>query len=202
MGPGSRSLCSSWPVRRLKRPPCHLYTPDLISSVRRSAVPRIWRVHFPAVSCKDGCRTSVPPPIAPEIKRFTMVNRMKFYIDGQWVDPDEGPRHPGRSTRRPKRRSRSFRSAGGRRRQGRGRRAARVRDLFGDQRRRASRAAAAIIEVYQSKYEEMAETISQEMGAPMWLARAAQAAAGLGHFFEMHRRAQQLQVRGAARARR
>jgi len=44
-----------------------------------------------------------------------------------------------------------------------------------------------IIEVYQSKYEEMAETISQEMGAPMWLARAAQAAAGLGHLFEMQR---------------
>ena len=42
-----------------------------------------------------------------------------------------------------------------------------------------------IIEVYQSRYEEMAETISQEMGAPLWLARAAQAAAGLGHFFEM-----------------
>ncbi len=42
-----------------------------------------------------------------------------------------------------------------------------------------------IIEVYQSKYEEMAETISQEMGAPLWLARAAQAAAGLGHLFEM-----------------
>jgi aldehyde dehydrogenase (NAD+) len=42
-----------------------------------------------------------------------------------------------------------------------------------------------IIEVYQSKYEEMAATISQEMGAPIWLSRAAQAAAGLGHFFEM-----------------
>lgn len=42
-----------------------------------------------------------------------------------------------------------------------------------------------IIEVFQSKYEEMVETISQEMGAPMWLSRAAQAAAGLGHFFEM-----------------
>ena len=42
-----------------------------------------------------------------------------------------------------------------------------------------------IIEVYQSKYEEMAETISQEMGAPIWLSRAAQAAAGLAHFFEM-----------------
>jgi len=42
-----------------------------------------------------------------------------------------------------------------------------------------------IIEAYQARYEEMAETISQEMGAPMWLSRAAQAAAGLGHFLEM-----------------
>jgi len=44
-----------------------------------------------------------------------------------------------------------------------------------------------ITEVYQVRFEEMAETISQEMGAPMWLARAAQAAAGLGHFFEMQK---------------
>jgi len=44
-----------------------------------------------------------------------------------------------------------------------------------------------IAEVYQAKYEEMAQTISEEMGAPLWLARAAQAAAGLGHFFEMIR---------------
>src|SRR5437899_4146424 len=42
-----------------------------------------------------------------------------------------------------------------------------------------------IIEVYQSKYEEMATTISEEMGAPLWLSWAGQAAAGLGHFFEM-----------------
>jgi aldehyde dehydrogenase (NAD+) len=42
-----------------------------------------------------------------------------------------------------------------------------------------------IIDVYRAKYDEMAETISREMGAPIWLARAAQAAAGLGHFIEM-----------------
>jgi aldehyde dehydrogenase (NAD+) len=42
-----------------------------------------------------------------------------------------------------------------------------------------------IIEVYQSKSEEMAETISQEMGAPLSLSRAAQAPAGLGHFLEI-----------------
>jgi len=30
---------------------------------------------------------SVSPTISLEIKRFTMVNRMQFYIDGAWVDP-------------------------------------------------------------------------------------------------------------------
>jgi aldehyde dehydrogenase (NAD+) len=44
-----------------------------------------------------------------------------------------------------------------------------------------------IIEVYQSKIGQMAETISQEMGAPMWLAKRAQATAGLGHFLEIQK---------------
>ena len=37
----------------------------------------------------QGClpNASVPPPYRPEITRFTMVNRMQFYIDGAWVDP-------------------------------------------------------------------------------------------------------------------
>ena len=38
-----------------------------------------------------------------------------------------------------------------------------------------------IAEVYQKHYEEMVETISREMGAPVWLSKAAQAATGLGH---------------------
>jgi len=38
-----------------------------------------------------------------------------------------------------------------------------------------------ILEVYQKHYQEMAETISSEMGAPIWLSKAAQAAAPLGH---------------------
>ena len=41
-----------------------------------------------------------------------------------------------------------------------------------------------IIEVYQSKMEEMAATISQEMGAPSSLSRKAQAPAGLAHLLE------------------
>jgi len=42
-----------------------------------------------------------------------------------------------------------------------------------------------VIEVYKSKSEEMAQTISLEMGCPLPLSRAAQAAAGLGHLFEI-----------------
>ncbi len=44
---------------------------------------------------------------------------------------------------------------------------------------------ARIIEVYQSRMDQMAETISQEMGAPTGLARAAQAPAGLAHLSEI-----------------
>ena len=42
-----------------------------------------------------------------------------------------------------------------------------------------------IIEVYQSKTEEMADTISQEMGAPAFLSRKAQVPAGLAHLLEV-----------------
>ena len=42
-----------------------------------------------------------------------------------------------------------------------------------------------VIEVYQSKMDEMAETISQEMGAPLGLSRGTQAPVGLWHFSEI-----------------
>src|ERR1035438_4415363 len=41
-----------------------------------------------------------------------------------------------------------------------------------------------IIEVYQAKAEEMADVISQEMGAPISLSRKAQVPAGLAHLLE------------------
>src|SRR5579871_3747358 len=41
-----------------------------------------------------------------------------------------------------------------------------------------------IIAVYQTKYNEIAETISKEMGAPLWLSKAGQAATGMGHLAE------------------
>jgi aldehyde dehydrogenase (NAD+) len=44
-----------------------------------------------------------------------------------------------------------------------------------------------IVEVYQKHYAEMVETISKEMGAPVWLSKAAQAASGMAHFAEAMR---------------
>lgn len=44
-----------------------------------------------------------------------------------------------------------------------------------------------IIETYRAHLEEMAETISLEMGAPIELSRSAQAPAGLAHFLEIVR---------------
>ncbi len=41
-----------------------------------------------------------------------------------------------------------------------------------------------IIAVYKGKYQEIAEAISLEMGAPLWLSKAAQAGTGLGHLTE------------------
>jgi aldehyde dehydrogenase (NAD+) len=38
-----------------------------------------------------------------------------------------------------------------------------------------------IMASYQKRYDEIAETISREMGAPIWLSKAAQAATGLAH---------------------
>ena len=42
-----------------------------------------------------------------------------------------------------------------------------------------------ILEVYQKHYDDMADTISREMGAPLWLSKAAQAAAPLAHLATM-----------------
>jgi aldehyde dehydrogenase (NAD+) len=39
-----------------------------------------------------------------------------------------------------------------------------------------------IVRVYKTKQDELAQTISTEMGAPIWLSKAAQATSGLGHF--------------------
>jgi len=43
----------------------------------------------------------------------------------------------------------------------------------------------AVFAAYQAHFDEMAETISREMGAPLWLSKAAQAATPMGHLGAM-----------------
>jgi len=42
-----------------------------------------------------------------------------------------------------------------------------------------------IIEVYKTRYDDLVEAITTEMGAPLWLSKAAQVAAGLAHLEKM-----------------
>jgi aldehyde dehydrogenase (NAD+) len=114
-----------------------------------------------------------------------MKDCRKFYIDGKWVDPTEshdfsvinpateepiatislgGAVDVGLAVAAAKRAFESY------------------SETSVDQRLTLLRR---IIEVYQSKMNEMADTISREMGAPSSLARKAQAPAGLGHLLEI-----------------
>jgi aldehyde dehydrogenase (NAD+) len=114
-----------------------------------------------------------------------MKDCRKFYIDGKWVDPtgarDFAVINP--ATEEPI----ATISLGGIADVDRAAAAAkRAFDSYSetspDQRLAILRR---IIEVYQSRIGEMADTISQEMGAPSSLARKAQAPAGLAHLLEI-----------------
>jgi aldehyde dehydrogenase (NAD+) len=114
-----------------------------------------------------------------------MKDCRKFYIDGKWVDPAEvhdfaviNPANEepiatislgnaadvDRAVAAAKRAFESYSEAS-------------LDERLGLLRR--------IIEVYQAKMEEMAETISREMGASISLSRKAQAPAGLAHLSEI-----------------
>jgi aldehyde dehydrogenase (NAD+) len=114
-----------------------------------------------------------------------MKSYRQFYIDGKWVDPSQaqdflvvdpaieepiatislgGAADVDRAVAAAKRAFESY------------------SETTVDERLRFLRR---IIEVYQDRIEEMAETISQEMGSPLRLSRAAQAPAGLAHLTEI-----------------
>src|SRR5688572_25105921 len=115
-----------------------------------------------------------------------MKDHLQFYIDGRWVDPS-GEARPfaviNPATEEP-----IARIALG---------SAKDVDLAVAAARRAFESYSkttreqridllkAISAAYQARYDEIAETISLEMGAPLWLAKAAQAATGLGHLAQM-----------------
>jgi len=111
-----------------------------------------------------------------------MREHLKFYIDGQWVDPVAARTHEviNPATEEPIARI----SLGGAKDVDKAVAAARKAFETFQFSTREERMGyiGKIIEVYQRRIGEVAEAISQEMGAPMWLATAAQAPAGLGHF--------------------
>jgi len=114
-----------------------------------------------------------------------MQDRLQFYIDGRWVEPAEARPFAviNPATEEP-----IARIALG---------SAKDVDLAVAAARRAFETWSqstreqridllkAISAAYQARLDEVAETISLEMGAPLWLAKAAQAPMGLTHFAEM-----------------
>ncbi len=114
-----------------------------------------------------------------------MQDCRQFYIDGRWVDPVE--RHDFPVVDPATEAEIATISLGSRADVDRAVAAARRAFASYAETTPAERSALLqrIIAVYQARYEEMADAISREMGAPLWLARSAQAAAGLGHLLEM-----------------
>jgi aldehyde dehydrogenase (NAD+) len=105
----------------------------------------------------------------------------QFYIDGKWVDPKRPHDHPvlNPATEQPI----GTITLGTEADVDAAAKAARKAFASYSETSREERLAllGKIMEVYQKHYDEMAEIISREMGAPLWLSKAAQAATGLGH---------------------
>ena len=110
-----------------------------------------------------------------------MQEHLQFYIDGRWVDPVKPAALDviDPSTEEVIGRI----SLGSAEDVDRAARAARAAFASYSQTTKEERLALLqkTVAVYMTRYEELARTISQEMGAPLWLAKAAQAATGVGH---------------------
>src|ERR1700737_2413824 len=153
---------------------------DFISRVCRNAASRRWRVHFSGHSCKDACRTLRSLIHCPEIKRFTMVNRMQFYIDGGWVDPAVKKSTP---VVNPATEEAMYEVAlGSKADVDKAVAAARRAFESFSQTSREERVAllGKIIEVYKTRMKDIGAAVSDEMGAPLPMAERLQAGAGLG----------------------
>ncbi|HZQ01840.1 MAG TPA: aldehyde dehydrogenase family protein [Reyranella sp.] len=113
-----------------------------------------------------------------------MQDRLQFYIDGKWVDPVT-PRtldviNPANEE--------PFARISLGSKADVDKAVAAARRAFESYSRTSREERLALLEkiiaVYKTKYQAIAEAISLEMGAPMWLSKAAQAATGLGHLNE------------------
>ena len=114
-----------------------------------------------------------------------MQERLQFYIDGKWVDP---ARPATIDVINPATEEAFARISMGSKADV-DKAVAAARKAFETWSRTTREERLALIQkimgVYQTKYEEIAKAISMEMGAPMWLSKAAQAATGMGHLAEV-----------------
>src|SRR5207245_5689838 len=130
----------------------------------------------------DACRAlPVPLHARPEIKRFPMVNRMQFYIDGAWVDPAVKKSTP---VVNPATEEAMYEVAlGSKADVDKAVTAAKRAFETFSQTSREERVALLekIIEVYKTRMKDIGAAVSDEMGAPLPMAERLQAGAGLGH---------------------
>ena len=114
-----------------------------------------------------------------------MSDHLKFYIDGAWVDPAEPKPFDviNPATEEPCARI----SLGSAKDVDRAVKAAKAAFPGFSRTTREERVALleAILAAYKKRYDDMAKTISMEMGAPITLATKAQAATGVGHLNQM-----------------
>src|SRR2546428_1685513 len=122
-----------------------------------------------------------PHPLPLTSKRFTMVNRMQFYIDGAWVDPVVKKSTP---VVNPATEEAMYEVALGSKADVDKAVAAAKRafETF-SQTSREERVAllSRIVEVYKTRMKDIGAAVSDEMGAPLPMAEKMQAGAGLGH---------------------
>lgn len=114
-----------------------------------------------------------------------MSNNAKFYIDGQWVDPLDGQLF---DVINPATEEVSGQiSLGSARDVDRAVSAARAAFPSFSRTSKEERIALLerIIAVYEQRYEDMAQAVTIEMGAPIWFARAVHVDTALGHFKEL-----------------
>ena len=110
-----------------------------------------------------------------------MTNHLKFYIDGQWVDPAT-PRTLAVINPSTEEAIADISLGSAADVDAAVAAARRAFDSY-SQTTREERLAllGKILEVYQTRLGDIAQTVAQEMGAPLWLAKAAQAAMGVAH---------------------
>ena len=111
-----------------------------------------------------------------------MKEALQFYIDGQWVDPAEPKTLDVINPATEEAVARI--SLGGQADVDRAVAAAKAAFVSFSQSSKEERLELLqkIVGAYQARMDDMAATITLEMGAPAWLAKAAQAPAGLAHF--------------------